>query len=102
MCIRDRPSLRGRDLWKAVRRALATTCDKDGFRIVHFSVQGQHIHLLCETESREALSRGIQAFKISVAKRINARCERSGTVFPQRYHERILRSPTEVRHALAY
>ncbi|HTM23273.1 MAG TPA: transposase [Kofleriaceae bacterium] len=100
--LRSLPSLRGRHLWEAVRRALVKTCKKDRFRIVHFSVQGEHIHLLCEAADRRALSAGVQGFKISVAKRINARLDREGTVFPQRYHERIIESPTDCRATIAY
>jgi REP element-mobilizing transposase RayT len=96
------PSLRGRRLWQAVRRALALCCAKKGFRIVHFSVQGQHIHLICEADDRRALSRGMQGFKTSVARRLNRACERRGVVFADRYHERIIQSPTDCRHTVAY
>jgi REP element-mobilizing transposase RayT len=96
------PSLRGRRLWSAVRRAFVASCDRPRFRIVHFSVQGGHLHLICEAGDREALARGIQGFKIRVARGINARCGRRGTVFGDRYHQRILATPTQCRHALAY
>lgn len=106
------PSLRGRKLWAAVRRAFVFGCvfraakhepQKAIFRIVHFSVQGQHIHLICEAKNRRALSRGIQGFKIRVAKRINAALGgRRGAVFSDRYHERIITNPTQCRHTLAY
>lgn len=104
------PSLRGRTLWAAVRRGFVHGC-KFGetkktraiFRIVHFSVQGKHIHLICEARDRRALSRGVQGFKIRVAKAINtALGKRRGQVFADRYHERIITNPTQCRHTLAY
>ena len=102
-------SLRGRKLWAAVRRGFAFGClFHDGakrarFRIVHFSVQGRHIHLICEADSRRWLSRGIQGFKIRVGKAVNKACGgRTGRVFADRYHERIVTSPTQCRHTLAY
>ncbi len=96
------PSLRGRKLWKAVRRALQVCCQGEEFRIVQFSVQGQHIHLLCEASDRRALSRGIQGFKTSVARRVNRACGRRGTVFQERYHQRIITTPAQAWYALAY
>ena len=98
------PSLRGHALWAAVRRGFVFGCNKkQRFRIVHFSVQGRHIHLICEAKNRRALSRGIQGFKIRVARAINkAIGRRRGDVFADRYHERIITNPTQCRHSLAY
>jgi REP element-mobilizing transposase RayT len=96
------PSLRGRLLWKVVRRAFVRGCARPRFRIVHFSVQGQHLHLLCEASDRAALARGVQGFKVRVARGVNRVCGRRGTVFRDRYHTRTLQTPTECRHALAY
>ena len=107
--VRGLPSLRGRTLWAAVRRAFAfgrqyhDGSNRVRFRIVHFSVQGRHIHLICEADSRKWLSRGIQGFKIRVGKQVNkALGGRKGSVFADRYHERLIKNPTQCRHALAY
>ncbi len=95
--------MRGRRLWAAIRRGFVYGCDRGRFRIVHFSVQGRHIHLICEARDRRALSRGIQGFKIRVAKAINAALGgRRGAVFCDRYHERVITSPTQCRHTIAY
>ena len=104
------PSLRGHKLWAAVRKGFVfgrtfvdDELEREVFRIIHFSVQGRHIHLICEAVDRRALSRGIQAFKVRVAKAINkALGGRRGTVFADRYHERIITNPTQCRHAMAY
>lgn len=98
------PSLRGRKLWKEVRRAFVHGCDRAlGFRIVHFSVQGRHIHVICEARHRSAMSQGMKGFKNRVTRALNKRLGgRKGTVFTDRYHERILTNPTQCRHALAY
>jgi hypothetical protein len=76
--------------------------EKAGFRLVHFTVQGNHLHLICEAKDRERLARGLQGLAIRVAKRLNAKLGRRGKLFAQRYHARILRTPTEVRNALVY
>lgn len=104
----DIGSLRRRAMYQALRHALVTTFTRQNFRIVHLSIQGTHIHLLIEADDRYALARGMQAFQISAAKHLNAAMEkltgkrRRGTVFADRYHARIIKTPKQARHALAY
>jgi hypothetical protein len=77
--------------------------DRPGFRIVHFSVQRNHIHLIIEAKSKAALSRGMQSFKIRFANEVNDFLGRKkGTVFADRYYSHILKSPTETRNSIAY
>jgi putative transposase len=105
---REIGTLRRREMYKAVRRALITTFARQNFRVVHVSIQGTHIHLLLEADNRDALSRGMQALQISAAKHLNAAMAvrtgkpRRGGVFVDRYHARIIRSPRQARNALAY
>jgi REP element-mobilizing transposase RayT len=104
--------LRKRKVLKAVQRASvcsgAWSAAREVFRICHVSLQGNHIHLLVEAENKKALSRGMQGFMISCAKRINRLLAgadgqpRRGRVFADRYHSHILTSPREVRRALSY
>lgn len=75
---------------------------KETFRICHFSIQSNHIHLLVEAGSKTSLSRGMQGLAIRMAKYTNRALGRRGRVFSERYHARELASPTETRHALAY
>jgi REP element-mobilizing transposase RayT len=72
------------------------------FRIVHLSIQGNHLHLICEAASRTALARGVQAFKIAFAKRLNKQLGRRGAVFEDRYHDEVLTTPTQVRRCIGY
>jgi REP element-mobilizing transposase RayT len=98
--------LRKAKLMRALRRAavcsIAWSRARGIFRICHISVQGNHIHLIVEAECKQALSRGMQGFMISSAKRINALLGRSGRVYADRYHAHILTNPRHVRSALAY
>jgi putative transposase len=73
-----------------------------GFRLVHFSVQGNHIHLVVEAPDERALARGMQGLGVRIAKALNRLMQRKGTVFADHYHARILRSPTQVANVLAY
>ena len=101
-------SLRRRDIYKAVRWATITAAKHEGFRIVHLSLQRTHVHLLVEADNKVVLARGMQAFQISAAKLINAaiskdkEVRRRGSVFPDRYHQEIIKTPRQARHALAY
>ena len=60
------------------------------------------MHFVVEAKNRERLSRGMQGLSIRVAKALNRLWERKGKVFADRYHDRILRTPREVRNALRY
>ena len=73
-----------------------------GLRIVHYSIQGNHLHLIVEAESAESLSRGIQGLAIRIARRLNARQRRHGAVFADRYHAHILATRREIAHAVSY
>ena len=69
---------------------------------MHFSIQSNHLHLIVEAENWRTLSRNMAALKVRVARAINRAAQREGTVFAQRYHAHILRTPTQVRNALRY
>jgi hypothetical protein len=72
------------------------------FRVVHFTLLGDHLHFLLEADDNEALSRGMQGLTVRLAKTLNRMMGRRGAVFADRYHAHVLRTPTEVRNALAY
>ena len=96
------PSLRRLRAFGVVRAALAQSAQRFGFRINQYSVQSNHLHLIVEAEDRRALSRGMQGLSIRLAKALNRVWERRGSVLAERYHDVILRSPRQVRNALAY
>jgi REP element-mobilizing transposase RayT len=99
---RGLPSLRSKGVYAVLRAAFAAGCDRGGFRLVHYSVQGNHLHLIVEATDRQCLSRGLQGLLIRVARALNRLWQRRGRLFADRYHDHILRTPREVRHALAY
>jgi REP element-mobilizing transposase RayT len=99
---RDVGRLRRRDAYRAVRAAVATCLGRRDFRIVHLSIQSNHVHLLVEADDKRALANGLRAFMISGAKRLNAVRGRRGQVFTQRYHAVQIGTPLQARRALAY
>lgn len=94
--------LRQRDQYRAIRQSLARTSSREDFRICHYSVQGNHVHLVAESDDKRALTRGMISFKTSCARRLNDLVARRGSVFSDRYHARFLTSPAQVRRALCY
>ena len=103
MKVRDGlPSLRRPHEFAALRAAIAAGCERGRFRLVHFSVQSNHMHLLVEGGCREALARGLQGLAVRMARALNRVWRRWGRVFADRYHDHILRSPREVWNALRY
>jgi len=95
-------NLRSRRSFRIIAAALRLGGDRFNVRVIEFSVQGNHIHLVVEAPDRRALARAIQGFSIRVAKGLNRMMGRKGRVFDDRYHARLLRTPTEVRHAIHY
>ena len=95
-------NLRRMDAYRAVRIGARVVLARSGFRLVHFSIQSNHIHLIVEAESRVELSNGVRAFSISVAKALNAKLRRQGRVFADRYHAKAITKPTQMRNALQY
>ncbi len=95
-------SLRSKRGYRVVRRALAGGGDRFGMRLCEFSIQGNHLHFVVEAEDARALSRGMQGLSIRLAKGLNRMMARTGKVLADRFHARILRTPTEVRRVLAY
>jgi REP element-mobilizing transposase RayT len=94
--------LRTRRCFTALARAFWGGCNRFGFRLVHYSVQGNHVHLLVEAESERSLSRGMNGLGVRVAKGLNRVMRRHGKVLEDRYHGQILKTPTEVRCARNY
>jgi len=100
--------LRKRKMSLALREALITVLLHEDCHVVHLSIQNTHLHLLVEAKNRMSLARGMQAFQISAAKRLNAEVprvegeRRRGKVFTDRYHAEMITSRRRARHALAY
>ncbi len=99
---KDVPSLRTGKVVRAIERTFAVGCERPGFRLVHYSLQGNHAHLIVEAHDRVALGRGMMAVGIRLARAVNRVAGRQGRVLADRYHLRLLPTPREVRNALRY
>ena len=79
--------LRAGRVFPAVRRALAVS-SHSGFRIIHYSVQNDHIHLIIEADDGVRLSAGVRGLAIRLARAINRALGRRGSVWDDRYRAR--------------
>lgn len=96
------PSLRRDAPRRAIERAISFAADRLGARLVHYSIQTTHLHFVVEASDRRALSRAMQGLGIRLALALNRLWKRIGSVFADRFHSRILRTPREVRNVLVY
>ena len=96
------PSLREGRFVREWKRTLAEASERGDFRVTHYSLQGDHAHLIVEAKGKDALARGMKSIGARLARAVNRVSGRSGPVLDGRYHHRLLRTPREVRRVLAY
>jgi len=95
-------SLRNMREYATVREALVAGANRFGMRLVEFAVLSNHLHLVCEADDERALARGMKGLCVRIARALNRLWDRVGSVFSDRYHSQVLKTPREVRHALNY
>jgi len=100
------PPFREQALFRVIREALRMASRSpavgEAFRVLHFSVQTDHIHLIVEAHNSSVRSRGMQGLAIRVARAVNRLLRIRGNVWRERYHAHTLRTPREVRNAIVY
>jgi REP element-mobilizing transposase RayT len=96
------PRLRTSNLYMAIRGAMEKILAKPDFRVVHMTIQHNHLHFIVEAENKDALSHGMRAVAITCARAINKALGRHGQVFAHRYYAAAITSPKQMRHVLCY
>jgi putative transposase len=96
--------LRHAFVFSTLRACIAAANRKNplDFRIVHFSVQSDHLHLIVESTDKRTLSSGMRGLAVRIARTVNALVSRSGTFWGDRWHGRALTSPRATRNVLRY
>jgi len=95
-------NLRTHRCFRALRRAFERGCQRFGFRLVHFSVQGNHAHFIVEAPDAQALGRAMKGLEVRMARALNKVMGRQGPVFADRYHAQLLASPRQAANAVRY
>jgi REP element-mobilizing transposase RayT len=94
-------SLRTQRLALTVLGALRES-NREWFRVVHYSIQDSHIHLIVEAEDTKSLASGVRGLMVRVARRVNRVLRRGGRFWADRWHGRALDGPRQVRNVLVY
>ncbi|MFN7970760.1 MAG: transposase [Acidobacteriota bacterium] len=96
------PRLRTGRILPVLERCFAAGKERFGFRLVHYSIQNDHIHLVAEATDERSLSSGVRGLSIRIARALNKELGLRGRVFGDRYHARELVVPLDVRNVLRY
>jgi len=99
---RGLPSLREGSFVREWERSLTAACERGRFRVVHYSVQRDHVHLIIEATSNRDLACGMKSIGARLVRAVHRVFSRTGPVLADRFHRHVLRTPREVRNALAY
>ncbi len=94
--------LRRQRVVSALEEAFRAAKLRFGMRVVHYSIQGNHLHLLVEAEDKGSLARGMQGLAIRMAKALNRLLRHHGPVWADRYYSHVLKTRREVANALRY
>jgi putative transposase len=96
-------NLRSQRGFNCIRGALAEERRRGTLRVVHYSVQGNHVHLIAEAHNRVVLGRRMKGLAIRFARAVNRMMGRKrGRVLAERYHLHVLRTRSEARNAVRY
>jgi REP element-mobilizing transposase RayT len=95
-------TLRDPDVAREIESAFRRGCERKEMRLVHYSILDDHAHLIVEAKGAQALGCGMKSIASLFAFAVNRALGRTGRVLADRYHLRVLKSPRQVRNAIAY
>ena len=98
------PSLRKGEALEVVLAAIRRVNAGGVIRIVEFSIQSNHVHLIVEASNSADLSRGMASLNTGLGMRLNRVWHRTGqgSVFKERFHMVVVGTPTQMRNTLNY
>jgi REP element-mobilizing transposase RayT len=96
------PSLRLPAVVREIESTFRRACSRRDFRLVHYSIQDDHAHLIVEANGTAALGRGMKSLASRFAFAVNRALGRTGKVLAERYHLRVMKCLRQVRNTLAY
>ena len=95
-------NLRAMRSLRVFEKAIMATAARFGLRVVQFSLQGNHMHVLVEAADKASFIRGMRSLSIGFAKKMNRMMGRKGHVIGDRYHSRVLCTPSETKRVIEY
>jgi REP element-mobilizing transposase RayT len=97
----NKADIQNKRILKALHYAIKRARLK-GLKIVHYTLEYNHVHLLVESVDNKILHKGMQAFGITIAKSINKIKSTKGAVYKNRYHLRVINSAKQLKNVLHY
>lgn len=89
-------SIRNKECLKTLRHSIQNA-RKKGLKILHFSLESNHVHLILEAQNNALLTQGMRSLTITFAKGVN-----KGRIQLERYHLHVLKTLRETRNAVHY
>lgn len=97
------PNMRTPRAYRVLERAFRRGNEREGFRLVHYTVLSNHLHLFVEAEDKKSLAKGMQGLAVRIARALNKHWHRAGTVFFDRYHMRVIEHTVyQIKKVLRY
>lgn len=93
--------IKNKSILSILKRAILNA-RKKGLRVLHYSLEYDHVHLLIEAENNTILGKGMQAFGVTLSKAINRVRKLKGGVYKHRYHFRQISSARELKNVMNY
>ena len=97
----NKADIKSKTILKALHHAIKRARMKQ-LRILHYTLEYNHVHLLVEATGNKILHSGMQAMGISFSKAINKIKCLKGSVYKNRYHFRSLKTRRELKNAILY
>jgi REP element-mobilizing transposase RayT len=97
------PQIRYGKCYRALRPVLNALLGAPDYRVIHISIQNNHIHLIVEAANKRALQTCMQRFAIRAARALQPVIDYYGQkVFAFRYHDTQIKTARQARNTLAY
>lgn len=97
----NKADIQNKRILKALHHAIKRARLK-GLKVIHYTLEYNHVHLLVESVDNKILHKGMQSFGITISKAINKIKQTKGAVYKNRYHLRIINSAKQLKNVLHY
>ncbi|MGZ3790137.1 MAG: transposase [Bacteriovorax sp.] len=99
--VKNKADMKNKSVLGLLKRAILNA-RRQGLKVIHYSLEYDHVHLLIEAENNHVLGKGMQAFGVTLSKAINRMRKRKGGVYKHRYHFRQISSSRELKNVMNY
>jgi REP element-mobilizing transposase RayT len=99
--LRAKANLKNKMILSILKRSIMNA-RKMGLRVIHYSLEYDHVHLLIEAENNFILGKGMQAFGVTFSKALNRLRKIKGSVYKHRYHFRKIVGARQLKNVMNY